>query len=196
VLHPSLRTEWFRNMAPKSSEKARQDAVDKAATLFRHVAGTYHEKSPAEVDPIATNSSSGTSTNEGGFLASMLQAHIAEVAPKASETPQEKLADEIQRYLRFEGGVGEVANPLGWWKVHAAAFPTIARMARDYLCIPATSVLVERTFSKSRHICQDLRMSLKAQTVTEALLSKVWIRSGLFDVNEPVRRKRKHGEIS
>jgi hypothetical protein len=42
----------------------------------------------------------------------------------------------------------------------------------------------------------DLRMSLKAETVTEALLSKIWIRSGLFDVNEPVRRKRKHGEIS
>ena len=76
------------------------------------------------------------------------------------------------------------------------AFPTIARMARDYLAIPATSVSVERTFSKLRHICMDLRMSLKAETVTEALLSKVWIRSGLFDANEPVKRKRKHSEIS
>lgn len=69
-------------------------------------------------------------------------------------------------------------------------------MARDFLAIPATSVSVERTFSKSRHICSDLRASLKAETVTEALLSKVWIRSGLFDPEEPLKRKRKHGDMS
>jgi hypothetical protein len=66
-------------------------------------------------------------------------------------------------------------------------------MARDFLAIPATSVSVERTFSKSRHICSDLRSSLKAQTITEALLSKVWIRSGLFEVNPPIVKMKKHG---
>jgi hypothetical protein len=66
-------------------------------------------------------------------------------------------------------------------------------MARDFLAIPATSVSVEHTFSKSRHICSDLRSSLKAQTITEALLSKVWIRSGLFEVNPPIVKKKKHG---
>jgi hypothetical protein len=65
-------------------------------------------------------------------------------------------------------------------------------MARDFLAIPATSVSVERTFSKSRHICSDLRSSLKAETISEALLSKVWIREGLFDVNEPIPVRRKH----
>lgn len=66
-------------------------------------------------------------------------------------------------------------------------------MARDFLAIPATSVSVERTFSKSRHICSDLRSSLKAETIQKALLAKVWIRSGLLDVNEPVRPRKKHG---
>jgi hypothetical protein len=61
-------------------------------------------------------------------------------------------------------------------------------MARDFLAIPATSVSVERVFSKSRHICSDLRSSLKADTVTEALLAKVWIRSGLLDVNGDGKR--------
>jgi hypothetical protein len=78
---------------------------------------------------------------------------------------------------------------------HASAFPTIARMARDYLAIPATSVSVERTFSKSRHICSDLRSSLKAETISEALLTKVWIRCGLFDVTEPPAKRRKHGTV-
>ena len=47
------------------------------------------------------------------------------------------------------------------FQVHAAAFPTIACMARDFL----------------------------------ALLAKTWIQDGLFNVNEPVRHKRKHEEI-
>jgi hypothetical protein len=101
-------------------------------------------------------------------------------------------------------------NPLLWWKVstlfiiplfllitsvqiHASEFPVIARMARDYLAIPATSVSVERVFSKSRHICGDLRSSLKERTVTMALLTKVWIRSGLFEMMPPKILQRKHG---
>jgi hypothetical protein len=76
----------------------------------------------------------------------------------------------------------------------AARFPTVARMARDFLAIPGTSVSVERTFSKSRHICTDLRSSLKAPTIQQALLTKAWIRSGLFEMNPPVEKRRKHGD--
>ena len=67
-------------------------------------------------------------------------------------------------------------------------------MARDYLAIPATSVSVERVFSKSRHICTDLRSSLKAETVTQALLTKAWIHSGLFEMLPPKEVRRKHGD--
>jgi len=67
-------------------------------------------------------------------------------------------------------------------------------MARDFLAIPATSILVERTFSKYQHICTDLQGSLKAETIAQALLSKVWIHTRLFDVNKPLKRKQKHGE--
>jgi hypothetical protein len=69
-------------------------------------------------------------------------------------------------------------------------------MARDFLAIPATSISVERVFSKSRHICTDLRSSLKAETISEALLSKVWIKSGLLDVHPPPLVRRKHGSTT
>ncbi|EIN05707.1 hypothetical protein PUNSTDRAFT_73901 [Punctularia strigosozonata HHB-11173 SS5] len=74
-------------------------------------------------------------------------------------------------------------------------FPVLSRMARDYLAIPATSVSVERVFSKSRHICSDLRSSLQAETIKKALLTKVWIQSGLLDLKnpDPPRKRQKHG---
>jgi hypothetical protein len=95
VLHPSFCTEWFRNLAPKHDNKACQEAIDKAAALFRHVAGTYHESSPPEANQIPASSTPCLSNNEGSFLASMLHVHIAEVTPKATETPEDKFTDKV-----------------------------------------------------------------------------------------------------
>ena len=58
-------------------------------------------------------------------------------------------------------------------------------MARDYLTIPATSISVERVFSKSQHICSNLQSSLKENTIKMALLTKAWIWSGLFEMIPP-----------
>ena len=79
-------------------------------------------------------------------------------------------------------------------QIHAAEFPIIARMAQDFLAIPATSVSVERVFSKSRHICSSLRSSFKEKTISMALLTKVWIWSGLFEMMPPKVQQRKHGD--
>ena len=68
-------------------------------------------------------------------------------------------------------------------------------MARDILAIPATSVSVERVFSLSRQICTDLRSTLKAETIKKALLTKVWIKSDLFDLIEKPRPLVKHGSV-
>ena len=51
------------------------------------------------------------SNNKGSLLALMLHVHIAEVTPKATETPEDKFADEVQQYPRFEGSVGGLYTP-------------------------------------------------------------------------------------
>jgi hypothetical protein len=38
-------------------------------------------------------------------------------------------------------------DPLMWWKQHVQEFPHLARMARQYLTVPATSASPERLFS-------------------------------------------------
>ncbi|KZV97167.1 hypothetical protein EXIGLDRAFT_568149, partial [Exidia glandulosa HHB12029] len=57
--------------------------------------------------------------------------------------------------------------------------PILARMARDYLAIPASSVSVERLFSAAGGLTTRERSSLSAKTIRECMCTKLWIRQGL-----------------
>ena len=60
-------------------------------------------------------------------------------------------------------------EPLSWWKVNAADYPTISELAKQLLCIPATSVFSERVFSAAGYIVSKLRSALSPEDV-DALL--------------------------
>lgn len=55
------------------------------------------------------------------------------------------LDNEIQSYKAQRVGA---VDPLEWWKVNETTFPTLALLAKRYLCIPASSAPCERVFSK------------------------------------------------
>ena len=43
-------------------------------------------------------------------------------------------------------------DPLAWWKMYDGQFPPIAKLARKYLAIPASSAPSERVFSRAKLI--------------------------------------------
>ena len=81
---------------------------------------------------------------------------------------------EIKRYLTSSLAILEGQCPLSWWKVHATEYPTLARMARDILSIPLTSVAVERIFSGARDILPYRRNRMSHQMITALMLTKSW----------------------
>ena len=40
-----------------------------------------------------------------------------------------------------------VHDPLGWWRSRKEQYPTLVRLARKFLCVPATSTQAECVFS-------------------------------------------------
>lgn len=82
---------------------------------------------------------------------------------------QNRWQDELSSYNLLEVSPildesGKMIDILQWWKVHSSQFPSLARIARKYLSLSATSVPCERTFSKCGWILGPTRCSMKDQT--------------------------------
>ena len=56
---------------------------------------------------------------------------------------------EVDRFL--DERMAPSDDLLQWWKVKQNAYPSLAKLARNYLAIPATSVPSESVFSHARH---------------------------------------------
>ena len=80
-------------------------------------------------------------------------------------------AAELEAYLRVPQVYSNV-NTLQWWKDHEAEFPHVARMAKQYLGVPATSASVERLFSSVGLVKTDLRGSLLDSTTVDIMWAK------------------------
>lgn len=89
-------------------------------------------------------------------------------------------SDEYQAYLSLPQIAGE-DDPLEWWKQNAQQFPNLAKMARDFLSIPATSVPSEQAFSTAKNLITDKRNRLVGKTVRMCLCLKSWWSSSSFN---------------
>jgi hypothetical protein len=94
---------------------------------------------------------------------------------KSRQTKNED--DELERYYAFPRPK-EGTDILAWWKsTGTSSFPTLAKMARDYFAIPASSVASERVFSSAADICTPDRNRLEPDTVSDAMCLKMWLRN-------------------
>ena len=88
-----------------------------------------------------------------------------ESAQATNSIPVEaQIQKEVEDYLLATKPDPE-SNPLDWWKMHSQLYPTLAQLAKRYLCIPAASSASERVFSSSGHIVSKKRCSLKPEKV-------------------------------
>ena len=75
-------------------------------------------------------------------------------------------------------------DPLTWWqKVGRETYPTLYKIALDFLSIPATSCECERAFSGGRRTVTFERNLLSGSTIEALQLQKDWLKKGLVRSN-------------
>jgi hypothetical protein len=81
---------------------------------------------------------------------------------------------EVEKYLAVPT-IDAHKDILDWWKRHANDYPCLARIARDYLAIPATSVPAERAFSGGADLITNKRGSLSEDTIEACMCLSSWL---------------------
>lgn len=102
------------------------------------------------------------------------------VNPIFKKRKSEIVQDEIKTYLYDTAMASFSDSPLQWWKINHTRYPVLAKMARDYLAIPASSASSERTFSKAGLLITDRRTRLSSESIKACCLLQSWLKSGVI----------------
>jgi len=77
---------------------------------------------------------------------------------------------EIQSYRASPASQDE--DPLAWWRTHEILFPKLAKLAKKFLAIPASSAPSERAFSKVGIVVDKRRASLLPEKANQLVFLK------------------------
>ena len=121
----------------------------------------------------ATDPATPTSTSTGGTPSTKRQAaqHFASDDDSSDDDAlgAATIDDELDKYHtvvnQLSSSAKKLLDPLEWWATNAANFPSVARMARNYLGCPASTGGLERMFSALGRNHDDFRKSTLEATM-------------------------------
>ncbi|XP_067948816.1 E3 SUMO-protein ligase ZBED1-like [Watersipora subatra] len=87
--------------------------------------------------------------------------------PALTTASVDRLSKEVTLYTSLPTVAEKDSDPLTWWSQHETSFPCLAKLAKKYLCIQASSVASERLFSTAGNIITARRNSLKPAKVNQ-----------------------------
>ncbi|CAL5093664.1 unnamed protein product [Urochloa decumbens] len=132
----------------------------------------YSQVSPGNQDAAQQNPTAKVVTNASSRYADWDQ-HLSENASSTAEVPS-----ELDTYLKKSLiPRTETLDILSWWKSNSVEYPTLFRMARDVLAVPASTVASESAFSTGKRIISDLRSRLTPKNVEALICLQDWIRA-------------------
>jgi hypothetical protein len=92
---------------------------------------------------------------------------------ESDQTPQ-PVVNELDMYFDSNPPGDEIV-PLEWWKNHAMEYPTLSKIAQDYLTIMSTSVPCEQFFSIAGKQITQTRNKMDPETARACLCLKSWL---------------------
>jgi hypothetical protein len=138
--------------------------VNKIKNVFQGLFKEYLKSNENVVDPMSKGGDVEMSVIDHYPLASWDQ----HVTCSARSTNEASL--ELETYLKkVPIRQSDQFNILAWWQMNLAEYPTLSRMARDILVVPASTIASESAFNTGSRIISYFRCRLTPAT-DEALV--------------------------
>ena len=157
-LDPRFKLNYVNNKAKvlEDVEKEMSELIVCPLDDARSANDVVESGEPAETPP-ATKKAKGLSKVLGQCLGKSQSTSTV-------LTLRQRVKQELDQYLSHPL-LDVEESALYWWKVEAVRYPTVAKLARKYLCLCATSVAAECVFSCGGNIVTDRRTCLKPEKV-------------------------------
>jgi hypothetical protein len=149
ILDPQFKLEYLEFRFRTVFENDATWMVNKIKNVFQGLFKEYLKSNGNVADPMSQGGDVEMSVIDPDPLASWDQ-HVTRTTNEASlelETYLKKVP--IHRSDQF--------NILAWWQMNSAEYPTLSRMARDILAVPASTIAFESAFSTGSRIISDFR---------------------------------------
>ena len=96
------------------------------------------------------------------WLADVLITKVEAPDPKVAEA---KIQQEVDLFMMEDPIAFNIGLTLKWWSEHANIYPRLAKLAKKYLCTPASSVPSERIWSLAGNILTKKRSALAPENL-------------------------------
>jgi hypothetical protein len=181
ILDPRYKLKYikwgFRRIYSEEKATSEYNLIETELDKLYDTYDMHHRHEKADSYRAAASSSTPMDTS------SSLPSSASEFTSYLSETSVETSKNEMDKYLAEanESLLNKNFDVLLWWKLNAHRYPVVAKMAKNFLSIPATSVSSESTFSTGGRVLDDYRSSLKPVMVEALVCASSWIKGAHND---------------
>uniref|UniRef100_A0A8I6WYN8 Uncharacterized protein n=1 Tax=Hordeum vulgare subsp. vulgare TaxID=112509 RepID=A0A8I6WYN8_HORVV len=179
--------EWaFGELYGKETARLRNEMSDVKKQLE-----ALYDKCVAQDKRVGNGASSSSTTTsihsipvQAGYQ-SFLSARLTRVSKS-----------ELRNYLEDEVAAADTClDILDWWKINALRYPIMAKIAKRFLAMPATSVSSESTFSTTGRILDAYQSSLKPVMVEALVCAASYIKGAHVDLNMVPRDENEEDDV-
>ena len=159
---------WVKKLMTELENKRRNDAAPESQDLLAD-SDVEEELQPAAIHTVLDSVMDIVGEREQQGRDATLELDVKTVVN------DEFKAYEREPKLELAQRNGKLNDPLEWWKENQHKFPLLAKLARSYLAVQATSAPSERVFSIASRVISKLRTQMNPKVAEQLLfLNENW----------------------
>ena len=174
LLDPGVRKEGLENMLEHYYQVLgvsynHELYVTNCLGLLYRLVDIYAPKIQSSIPPKSSSSVSRFNSTISSILSKKQKVRISE----SSSVPSSAFS-MVREFFSYHYELNDDFEILTWWKNHELQFPVLAKIVKDILVVPASTIASESAFSAGRRVLDEKRSSLSPDVVKICVCKKDW----------------------